>query len=235
MSRRAAATIARDELAPPLTLEFIRNHPRVKKYVSMADAALQSLGWTEHGMRHVCVVSHGAFDVLKWMGRPARQCELAGIAGMLHDIGNAVNREQHAQTGGAMAMQLLSDFGMSDDEILPVIAAIGNHHETDGAPVNDVAAAVILADKSDVHRSRVRNRNVQQFEIHDRVNHAVTKSALTVSKGSKHITLELTLDPAVSHVMEYFEIFMTRMVVSRTAAAHLGATFGMRVNGNRIA
>jgi metal-dependent HD superfamily phosphatase/phosphodiesterase len=200
----------------------------------MADAALESIGYTEHGERHVGLVSRIAFNVLKRLGMPERTCELAAIAGYLHDIGNAVNREQHAQTGAVMAMQLLNDFGMEDLEVLTIIAAIGNHHENDGDPVNPVAAAVILGDKSDVHRTRVRNAEMIKFDIHDRVNWAVEKSFLNVDAEQKHITLELTIDPAISHVMEYFEIFMTRMLASRKAAKSLGATFGLSVNGNRL-
>jgi hypothetical protein len=220
--------------AAPITFDFIREHPRVRLYVRMADAALESIGYTEHGERHVGLVSRIAFNVLKRLGKPERQCELAAIAGYLHDIGNAVNRDHHAQTGATMAMQLLNDFGMPDEEILPVIAAIGNHHENDGDPVNDIAAALILADKSDVHRTRVRNPDMIKFDIHDRVNWAVEKSFLNVDEDRKHITLELSLDPAISHMMEYFEIFMTRMLASRKAAKHLGATFGLQVNGNRL-
>ena len=218
----------------PLTFEYVRENPRVRLYVKMADAALEQIGYTEHGERHVGLVSRIAFNVLKRMGRPERQAELAAISGILHDIGNSVNRDHHAQTGGVMAMQLLRDFGMSDEEILTVIAAIGNHHENDGDPVNDVAAALILADKSDVHRTRVRNPDMIKFDIHDRVNYAVEKSFLNVDGDQKHITLELTIDPKISHVMEYFEIFMTRMLASRKAAKHLGATFGLQVNGNRL-
>ena len=218
----------------PLTFEYVRENPRVRLYVKMADAALEQIGYTEHGERHVGLVSRIAFNVLKRMGRPERQAELAAIAGILHDIGNSVNRDHHAQTGGVMAMQLLRDFGMPDEEILTVIAAIGNHHENDGDPVNDVAAALILADKSDVHRTRVRNPDMIKFDIHDRVNYAVEKSFLNVDGDQKHITLDLTIDPKISHVMEYFEIFMTRMLASRKAAKHLGATFGLQVNGNRL-
>jgi metal-dependent HD superfamily phosphatase/phosphodiesterase len=218
----------------PLTFEYVRENPRVRLYVKTADAALEQIGYTEHGERHVGLVSRIAFNVLKRMGRPEREAELAAIAGTLHDIGNSVNRDHHAQTGGVMAMQLLRDFGMPDEEILTVIAAIGNHHENDGDPVNDVAAALILADKSDVHRTRVRNPDMIRFDIHDRVNYAVEKSFLNVDGDQKHITLELTIDPKISHVMEYFEIFMTRMLASRKAAKHLGATFGLQVNGNRL-
>ncbi len=232
---RAAADASPVEGARPLIPpEFIREHPRVRNYVRMADAALEQIGYTEHGERHVGLVSRIAYNVLKRLDLPERTCELAGIAGYLHDIGNAVNRDHHAQTGAVMAMQLLNDFGMEDLEVLTVIAAIGNHHENDGDPVNPVAAAVILADKSDVHRTRVRNSEMIKFDIHDRVNWAVEKSFLNVDADKKHITLELTIDPAISHVMEYFEIFMTRMLASRKAAKFLGATFGMQVNGNRL-
>ncbi len=219
---------------PAITFEFVRDHPKVRKYVRMADAALEQIGYTEHGERHVGLVSRIAYNVLKRMGHPERTCELASIAGYLHDIGNAVNRDHHAQTGAVMAMSLLTDFGMSDDEVLTCIAAIGNHHENDGDPVNAVAAAVIMADKSDVHRTRVRNPDMIRFDIHDRVNYAVEKSFLNVDEDRKHITLELTIDPNISHVMEYFEIFMTRMLASRKAAKFLGATFGLQVNGNRL-
>lgn len=207
----------------PVTFEFVRDHPRVRSYIRMADAALEQIGYTEHGERHVGLVSRIAYNVLKRMGHPERDCELAAIAGMLHDIGNAVNRDHHAQTGAVMAMQILNDFGMEDLEVLKVIAV-----------VLVVAAALILADKSDVHRTRVRNADMIRFDIHDRVNYAVEKSFLNVDEDRKHITLELTIDPNISHVMEYFEIFMTRMLASRKAAKFLGATLGLQVNGNRL-
>ncbi len=217
-----------------VTLAMVRDSPRVKAYILMADAALEQIGYTEHGERHVSLVSRIAHNVLKRMGYPERECELAAIAGLLHDIGNAVNRDHHAQSGAIMAMQILNDMKMEDFEVLKVIAAIGNHHENDGDPVNPVAAAIILADKSDVHRTRVRNPDMIRFDIHDRVNYAVEKSFLNVDEDRKHITLELTIDPNISHVMEYFEIFMTRMLASRKAAKFLGATFGLSANGNRL-
>ncbi len=212
----------------------LREMPKVRQYVRMADAALEQIGYTEHGERHVSLVAKIAFNVLKRLGHEERSCELASIAGFLHDIGNAVNREHHAQTGAVMAMQLLTELGMPENEILTVIAAIGNHHENDGDPVNPVAAAVILADKSDVHRTRVRNPDMIKFDIHDRVNYAVEKSFLNVDEAHKLITLELTIDTSISQVMEYFEIFMTRMLASRKAAKYLGCQFGLMVNGNRL-
>jgi len=217
-----------------VTLAMVRDNPRVKAYIRMADASLEQIGYTEHGERHVSLVSRIAYNVLKRMGYDERECELAAIAGLLHDIGNAVNRDHHAQSGAVMAMQILNDMKMEDGEVLKVIAAIGNHHENDGDPVNAVAAAIILADKSDVHRTRVRNPDMIRFDIHDRVNYAVEKSFLNVDEDRKHITLELTIDSKISHVMEYFEIFMTRMLASRKAAMFLGATFGLAVNGNRL-
>jgi len=217
-----------------VTFEAVRENPRVKVFVRKADEALAEIGYTEHGERHVGLVAHIAYNTLKRLGHPERECELAAIAGYLHDIGNAVNRDHHAQTSAVMAMQILAAMGMPDAEIAMVIGAIGNHHENDGDPVSPVAAAVILADKSDVHRTRVRNPDMIKFDIHDRVNYAVEKSFLNVDEARKQITLELTIDTGISQVMEYFEIFMTRMLASRKAALYLGTSFGLMVNGNRL-
>lgn len=217
-----------------VTFDEVRDNPRVKVYVRKADEALAEIGYTEHGERHVGLVANIARNILKRLGYSEREAELAAIAGYLHDVGNGVNREQHAQTGAVMAMTLLEKMGMPDIEIIKVIGAIGNHHENDGESVNAVAAALILADKSDVHRTRVRNPDMIKFDIHDRVNYAVEKSFLNVNEADKQITLELTVDTAISQVMEYFEIFMTRMLASRKAAKFLGTTFGLTVNGNRL-
>ena len=227
-----ASVLAPD--ASLITFDRVREDPRVKVFVRKADEALAEIGYTEHGERHVGLVAHIAYNVLKRLGHSEREAELAAIAGYLHDIGNAVNRDHHAQTSAVMAMQLLADMGMPDLEIVQVMSAIGNHHENDGDPVSPVAAAVILADKSDVHRTRVRNPDMIRFDIHDRVNYAVEKSFLNVDEAAKRITLELTVDTAISQVMEYFEIFMTRMLASRRAAKYLGTTFGLAVNGNRL-
>jgi len=217
-----------------ITADMVKEYPRVKVFVRKADEALAEIGYTEHGERHVGLVSNIAYNILKRLGHAEREAELARIAGYLHDIGNAVNREHHAQTGAVMAMQILTDMGLSDLELIKVMGAIGNHHENDGDPVSAVAAAVILADKSDVHRTRVRNPNMIKFDIHDRVNYAVEKSFLNVDESKKQITLELTIDTGISQVMEYFEIFMTRMLASRKAAKYLGTSFGLMVNGNRL-
>lgn len=221
-------------LTHAVTFESVRGYPRVKMFVRKADESLAEIGYTEHGERHVGLVAHIAYNILKRLGYPEREAELAAIAGYLHDIGNVVNREQHAQTGAVMAMHILSEMGMGDEEIIRVMGAIGNHHENDGDPVSPVAAAVILADKSDVHRTRVRNPDMIKFDIHDRVNYAVEKSFLNVDEASKQITLELTVDTGISQVMEYFEIFMTRMLASRKAAKYLGTSFGLSVNGTRL-
>jgi metal-dependent HD superfamily phosphatase/phosphodiesterase len=230
----AGPVIAGAAEAPIVSYEMVRDHPRVKVFVRKADEALAEIGYTEHGERHVGLVAHIAYNILKRLGHAERECELAAIAGYLHDIGNAVNRDHHAQSSAVMAMQLLGPMGMPDLEIVRVMGAIGNHHENDGDPVSPVAAALIMADKSDVHRTRVRNPDMIKFDIHDRVNYAVEKSFLNVDEGRKLITLELTIDTAISQVMEYFEIFMTRMLASRKAAIYLGCSFGLSVNGNRL-
>jgi metal-dependent HD superfamily phosphatase/phosphodiesterase len=217
-----------------ITFDQIRDNPRVKTFIRSADSALEVIGYTEHGERHVGLVAHIAFNTLKRLGHSEREAELAAIAGYLHDIGNAVNREVHAQTGAVMAMRILTDLGMPDDEVVKVMGAIGNHHESDGSAISPVAAAVILGDKSDVHRTRVRNPDMIKFDVHDRVNYAVEKSFLNVDEARKEITLELTIDTKISQVMEYFEIFMTRMLACRKAAIFLGTSFGLTVNGNRL-
>ncbi len=230
-----AAAPAPIEATPlPVTVEAVKAHPRVKAFVRRADEALAAIGYTEHGERHVGLVSNIAYNVLRRMNYSERDAQLAAIAGYLHDLGNVVNREHHAQVGAVIALQILSEMGVPDSEILPIMAAIGNHHEDQGDPVNAVAAALILADKSDVHRTRVRNPDMIKFDIHDRVNYAVVKSFLNVAEQSKQITLELTIDTQISQVMEYFEIFLSRMLASRKAARSLGATFGLVVNGNHL-
>jgi uncharacterized protein len=229
----APAAVGPDAVTP-VTFAAVRESPRVKVFIRKADEALAEIGYTEHGERHVGLVAHIAYNVLKRLQYPEREAELAAIAGYLHDIGNAVNRDHHAQTGALIAMQLLGEMHMPDIEVIRVMGAIGNHHENDGESVSAVSAALILADKSDVHRTRVRNPDMIKFDIHDRVNYAVVKSFLNVDEATKMITLELTIDPSISQIMEYFEIFMTRMLACRKAAKFLGTSFGLMVNGNRL-
>ena len=233
-AENATAGAAATPATALVTFDAVRENPRVKVFIRKADEALAEIGYTEHGERHVSLVAHIAYNTLKRLGYDEREAELAAIAGYLHDVGNVVNREQHAQTGAVIAMRVLSDMGMSDLEIVRIMGAIGNHHETDGTAISPVSAAVILGDKSDVHRTRVRNPDMIKFDVHDRVNYAVEKSFLNVDESRKEITLELTINTSISQVMEYFEIFMSRMLACRRAAKFLGTSFGLTVNGNRL-
>ncbi|MBX6378650.1 MAG: HD domain-containing protein [Clostridia bacterium] len=216
------------------TLKEVQLHPEVRTYVNMADEFLAAMGFTEHGLRHCNLVAEIAQNILRYLNAPARQVELAGIAGFLHDIGNVVSRANHGQTGAVIAWRLLRDMGMHPEEVAHVVAAIGNHEEEYGAPVNTVAAALILADKSDVHRTRVRNRDLQRHDIHDRVNYAAKRSFVRVDAAARLITLELTIDPEIAPVMEYFEIYFSRMTMCRRAAERLGCRFAIVINGVRF-
>lgn len=203
-------------------------------YIARSDEYLGTMGYTEHGQRHLSLVAQVAYNVLTHLGYPRRTAELAAIAGYLHDIGNVVSRHNHGQAGALLAYQILSRLGMAAEEIALVVGAIGNHEEEYGHAVNQVAAALILADKSDVHRSRVRNREPAAFDLHDRVNYAVERSFLRVESGQRRLTMELNINTAISPVMDYFEIFLTRMLMCRRAAAFLGCSFGMEINGARF-
>ncbi len=217
-----------------ITKEEIKKHAHVECLLFKADEFLDEIGYTEHGLRHANLVSSISTNILKKLDYSEREIRLAGIAGYLHDIGNAVNREDHAQTGAVLAYSILQDIGVKYTDIVDIIAAIGNHHEETSNPVSNIVSACILADKTDVHRSRVRNRDALKFDIHDRVNYAVTHSFLEVDKNHKTITLNLTIDEKISNVMEYFEIFIERMAVCRRAAKFLGCTFHILANGTRI-
>ena len=217
-----------------VTLKDVKEHPTVKKYIKKADNFLGVIGYTEHGERHANRVSKTAMTVLKELGMSKRTIILGSIAGYLHDIGNVINRVHHAQTGAIIAHSILTTMGMSVEDIAEIIGAIGNHHEDDGSPVSNVAAALILADKSDVHRSRVRNPAFIKFDIHDRVNYATTKSVLEVNKEEKKIIFNLKIDTGIAAVMEYFEIFLSRMLISRRAAAFLGCKFEMIINNTKV-
>ncbi|QNO16710.1 HD domain-containing protein [Alkalicella caledoniensis] len=192
------------------------------------------MGFTEHSYRHKNLVSKIASNVLERLGYSEREVELAAIAGYLHDIGNVISRYNHGQTGAMLAYDILKDLGMDPGEIATVISAIGNHEEQYGESVNNVSAALILADKSDVHRSRVRNPDVSTFDIHDRVNYGAVHSFLKVDTEERKITLELEIDQSITTVMEYFEIFLSRMVMCRRAAEFLDASFGLVINDAKL-
>ena len=205
----------------------------VKTYIKKADESLIALGYTEHSFPHVGKVAHLAGHILETLGYSEREVELAKIAGYLHDIGNVVNRVDHAQSGAVMAFRILDRLGMPPEEISTVITAIGNHDESTAFPVNAVAAALILADKTDVRDTRVRNHDIATFDIHDRVNYSVKEADVFVEKDS-HIELKLKIDTSICAVMDYFEIFMNRMILCRKAAEKLGLSFHLVINGQRI-
>ncbi|MCL2569465.1 MAG: HD domain-containing protein [Oscillospiraceae bacterium] len=212
----------------------IQQNSAIKTYIQRADETLSVQGFTDHSFPHVTKVAKEAGALLRTMGYSEREAELTEIAGYLHDIGNVVNRTAHSQTGALIAFQLLNDLGMDPTEIATVITAIGNHDEATAAPVNPVCAAVILADKSDVRRSRVRNRNLGTFDIHDRVNYSVTHSALTISDDRTVVNLDLTIDTTQCAIMDYFEIFLTRMSLCRRAAEMLNLRFSLTINGQQL-
>ena len=217
-----------------VTYEDLRKNAEINTYITRADESLSALGFTEHSFPHVCRVAEMAGEILGILGYGAHEIELAKIAAYLHDIGNLVNRVDHSQSGAVMAFRLLDHMDMDAADIATVVTAIGNHDEGTGVPVNAVAAALILADKSDVRRSRVRNRDAAAFDIHDRVNYSVERSALRVDPAEKTARLELTVDTDFGSVMDYFEIFMKRMVLCRRAAERLGLRFQLTINGQQL-
>ena len=217
-----------------ITYEEIRNNSDIRTYVKEADSALAALGFTEHSFAHVTRVSETAASILTDLGYDAHEVELTKIAGYLHDIGNLVNRVDHSQSGALMAFRILDHMGMPAEDIATVVTAIGNHDEGTGVPVNGVAAALILADKSDVRRTRVRNADFATFDIHDRVNYSVTSSDLVLDTDEKTVTLTLDIDTDVASVMSYFEIFLGRMIMCRKAADKLGLQFKLNINGQML-
>lgn len=217
-----------------ITLEDIKRDENVKTYIQKADESLVALGYTEHSFAHVTKVAVTAADILEKTGHSREDIELAKIAGYLHDIGNLVNRVEHSQSGAVMAFRILGEMGMPASDVATVVTAIGNHDEGTGVAVNDVAAALILADKTDVRRSRVRNREITAFDIHDRVNYSVVDSRLSIDTYNKYIVLNLTIDTEISSVMNYFEIFLGRMLLCQKAAEKLGLTFGLAINGQKL-
>lgn len=217
-----------------LTYDKILQSEAIKTYIIRADESLAALGFTEHSFAHVIHVAETAGYILKTMGYDERTMELAKIAGYLHDIGNLVNRKDHSQSGAVMAWSILNDMDCDPAEIATIVTAIGNHDEGTGVPVNAVAAAMILADKSDVRRSRVRNQDFSTFDIHDRVNYSVEKSSLKINEDKTLVKLTLTVDTKFGSVMDYFEIFMQRMVLCRKAAEKLGLQFKLIINGQQL-
>ena len=217
-----------------VTAQQVKNDPAVKAYIAKADESLSALGFTEHSFAHVGLVANTAKYILETMGYDAHQVELAQIAGYLHDIGNVVNRVDHSQSGAVMAFRILDHMDMAPEDIATIISAIGNHDEGTGVPVNAVAAALILADKSDVRRSRVREKNPGKFDFHDRVNYSVEKGSLRINEAKTVVELELEIDTAYGSVMDYFEIFMERMILCRKAAEKLGLHFRLTINGQQL-
>ena len=215
-----------------LTYDMIRKNEEIRTYIRKADESLSAIGYTEHSFAHVEKTAQQAAGILERLGYPERTVELARIAGFMHDIGNVINRHDHAQSGAIMSFRILDKLGMEAEELAAVICAIGNHDEGTSSPINEVAAALILADKCDVRRSRVRAKErPPKGDIHDRVNYAVVKSVLELDTDSKIIELKLLIDTEHCAVMDYFEIFLTRMMLCRRAAEYFGLKFKLNING----
>ena len=217
-----------------LTFEELRHNEDINAYISGADRSLAALGYTEHSFAHVGKVAKNCEYILSTLKKDERSIELAKIAAYLHDIGNIVNRIEHSQSGAVMAFRILDKLNMPANEIATVIAAIGNHDEGTGVPIDDISAALILADKSDVRRSRVRNQDKTTFDIHDRVNYSVKRSSIKIDETKTQITLRISIDTKYGSVMEYFEIFMDRMLLCRKAAEKLGLTFKLIINDHSL-
>ena len=217
-----------------VTFDEVRSAPEIRTYITQADASLIALGFTEHSFAHVGRCAKVAGDLLADLGHDPRSVELCRIAAFMHDIGNVVNRHNHAISGATMAFRILDKMGMPPQEVAAVITAIGHHDDSTAFPVNALAAALILADKTDVRRSRVRNKDAATFDIHDRVNYAVEQSTVALDLEAKTFTLTLKINTQVCAVMDYFEIFLQRMILCRKAASYLGLTFKLVINGSTL-
>ena len=217
-----------------ITLKDVRENPEVDALIRGAQKQLNALGYTEHGHRHISIVSKRAGDILEKLGYPERTVELTRIAGYMHDIGNCVNRVDHAHSGAILAYNILKDMGMPVDERTEIMMAIGNHDENTGSAISDISAALILADKSDVHRDRVINKNLSTFDIHDRVNYAVSNANLELNEKERKIILNLTIDTKICPVLDYFEIFMERTMMSKYAAKFLKIWFELIINDTKL-
>ena len=217
-----------------MTYDEIRKNEDIKNYITHADKSLEALGFTEHSFAHVTRVAHTAKYILETLGYDRHKIELAMIAAYLHDIGNLINRDEHSQSGAVMAFRILDKLNMESNDVATVVTAIGNHDEGTGVAVNEVAAALIIADKTDVRRTRVRNGDTTTFDIHDRVNYSVRNSTVTIDEEKKVIQLELDIDTKFGSVMDYFEIFMGRMIMCRKAAEKLGLRFKLVINSQQL-
>lgn len=217
-----------------ITYNEIKHNESINTYIKKADESLKALGFTEHSLAHVGLVSSRAEYILSTLGFDARQVELVKIASHLHDIGNIVNRKEHSQSGAVMAFRILDKLNMAPDEIATIVTAIGNHDEGTGEAVSPIAAALIIADKSDVRRTRVRNGDFATFDIHDRVNYSVIETKLQINEKKTQILLDLTIDTKISPVMDYFEIFLGRMLMCKKAAKALGLEFKLVINGQAL-
>ncbi len=217
-----------------ITFEDIKANAEISTYIELGNKNLAALGFTEHGFPHAARTSRDAEKILQMMGYDARTCELGKIAGYIHDIGNVVNRSDHAHSGALMAFDVLSRLGMPPGEVGLVVSAIGHHDESTAYPVNEVAAALILSDKGDVRRTRVRSKDTLDIDIHDRVNYAVEHASMTIDREKGFACLGLMIDTEICPVMEYFEIFLMRMVLCRKAAQFFGLTFELTINGTRL-
>lgn len=217
-----------------ITFKDIKNNEAIKTYIAQADVSLSALGFTEHSFAHVTHVAECADYILSTLGYSDHEIELAKIAAYLHDIGNLVNRVEHSQSGAVMAFRILDKLGMDPSDIATVVSAIGNHDEGTGIAANAISAALIIADKTDVRRSRVRNRDKATFDIHDRVNYSVEKSWVDINEDKTRLTLTMTIDTQYGSVMDYFEIFMGRMLMCRKAAEKLGLEFKIIINGQAL-
>ncbi len=217
-----------------MTYQEIRDNEEISTYIRQADMSLSALGFTEHSFAHVTIVAEKAGYILQTLGYDKRLVELAKIAGYLHDIGNLVNREEHSQSGAIIAFRILDHLNFPPEEVGLIVTAIGNHDEGTGVPVSPLAAALILADKSDVRRNRVRNQDKSTFDIHDRVNYSVKKAELKINEAHTIIKLKLSVDTRYGSVMDYFEIFMQRMILCRKAAEKLGLQFKLMINEQQL-
>ena len=217
-----------------ITLEDVKKNEELTQLILSSQKQLNALGYTEHSIRHMSIVSQRAGELLQTLDYPEERIELAKIAGYMHDIGNCINRVDHAHTGAILAYQILKDMGMDVEQRTEIMMAIGNHDEQTGTAVSDISAALILADKSDVHRSRVSKNNRALFDKHDTVNYAVTDAALKINMDKKVIALNLQIDTKICSMYEYFEIFLGRMMMCRGAAEVLGATFKLTANGSKV-